>query len=164
MVSRVVMLSWLLSLIGCSPHPDGRAIEDSIKPLTSDESRLIADMRGSTVADLRTRYSIAKDVDSVTLLQRVIQDGSFAQATDMMPLGIVWGELVCRESGAEWVTAEWDGTRMFALNVPNTTIILFPIAMLEKRRDREETVDFPLFLTNTVDAMAKMKADPEYQR
>ncbi len=164
MVSRVVMLSWLLSLIGCSQPPDGRAIENSIRPLTSVESRLVADMRETTVADLRTRYSIANDVDSVTVLQHLIEDGSFVQTTDMMPLGIVWGELICRESRAEWVTADLDGTRMFALNVPNSTILLFPIAMLEKRRDRDETVDFQMFLTNTVDAITMMKADPAYQR
>jgi len=164
MLLRVVMLSCLLSLIGCSEQPDGRAIEDSIQPLTSDESRLVADTREKTVADLQMRYSVAKDVDNVAILQRLIDDGTFVQTTDMMPLGIVWGELICRESGTEWVTAEWDGRRMFALNVPDTTILLFPIAMLEKRRDRQETVDFQLFLTNTVDAIAKMKPDPEYQR
>lgn len=158
------MLSWFLSLTGCSQPPDGRAIETSIQPLTYVESRLVAVTREKTVADLRTRYSIANNVVGVTVLQHLIEDGSFVQTTDMMPLGIFWGELICRESDAEWVTAEWDGTRMFALNVPNTTILLFPIAMLEKRRDQHETVDFQMFLTNTVEAITKMKADPAYQR
>ena len=82
----------------------------------------------------------------------------------MTPLGIVWGDVICREADTEWVTAEWDGTRMFAVNVPKTTVLLFPITMLEKRRDSNEDVDFGLFLKNTREAIEKMKANPEYQR
>ena len=158
------MLHWLLSLVGCSQQSDGRAVESSIKPLTPAEASLIAKIYDKSVADLRARYSMGKEVDDITLLQHAVDDGSFIQISDMTPLGIVWGEQVCRESEAEWVTAEWDATRIFALNVPNTTILLFPMAMLEKRRDLREAVDFSLFLQNTVEAIAKMRANPEYHR
>ena len=94
----------------------------------------------------------------------MMDDGTFSRTKDMRPLGVVWGDLVCQRVGTEWVTAEWEGTRVFAINVPQSTILLFPIGMLEKRRDRGETVDFPVFLTNMVDAVEKMKKDPEYQR
>lgn len=53
---------------------------------------------------------------------------------------------------------------MLALNVPKTTILLFLAAMLEKRRDRREAVDFQIFLTSTVDSIEQMKTNPEYQR
>jgi hypothetical protein len=139
-------------------------VEKSIRPLTADESCLIGQIREQINTELRLRYSETEDLDGVKLLQHTVHDGSFAGAKIMEPLGIVWGDLIGTESGAEWVTAEWQGRRMLALNVPGTTILLFPIAMLEKRRDRNESVDFRRFLANTADAIEKMKGNPEYQR
>lgn len=162
MLLRIVMLSWLLSLIGCAPQPNGALIERSIQALTPDESRRVAEIRDRTIADLRLQYDV--NDDEIFLLQQLVDDGVFSQTADMMPLGIVWGDAICREAGTEWVTAEWDGTRMLAVNVPKTTVLLFPIAMLEKRRDRNEHVDFRLFLTNTREAIKTMRANPDYQR
>lgn len=163
-VKRIVMLSWPLMLLGCTLQQDGDSIEQSIRPLTADEDAILATIRAHEIAELRAGYSLKDSADDLSLLQHVIDDGTFSRTEDMRTLGIVWGDLVCRNVGAEWVTAEWEGTRMFAINVPHSTILMFPMGMLEKRRDRRETVDFRLFLTNTVDAIGQMKKDPEYQR
>ena len=154
-VYRIVMFSWLLTLLGCTPHPDGLSIERSIRPLTADEESLLATIRAHEITELRARYSLKDSADDLALLQRVMDDGTFSRTKDMQPLGVVWGDLVCRKVGTKWITAEWEGTRMLAINVPHSTILLFPIGMLEERRDRGETVDFPLFLTNTVDAVKR---------
>jgi hypothetical protein len=164
MVQRVVMFGWLLSLVGCSTQQDGRSIENSIRPLTAEETQFISRVRDREIADLRAHYSLSVGNDDVELLQQTVRDGSFSKQRDMQVLGIAWGDVICRESGAQWVTAEWKGTRMLALNVPKTTILLFPIGMLEKRRDRNEAVEFRLFLKNTADAITQMKSDPEYKR
>jgi len=94
----------------------------------------------------------------------MVQDGSFFQFNEMHLLGVVWGDRLRDATELAWITAEWDGHRLWALRVPKTTVILFPIAMLRKRRDQREQVSFRLFHENTVSAIKKMKDDPQYCR
>ena len=155
------IFNWCLSLVGCSPQPAGATLEDSVRPLTTDEQVEFDQIREGIASDLQARYSVT---DSIALLQRVVDDGSFMRTKNMQPLGILWGDLICEKTGAMWVTAEWDGQRLPAVNVPRTSVFLFPVAMLEKRRDGNETVDFAAFLENTVDAIETRKDNSEYRR
>lgn len=147
-----------------SSLPDGRRLEQSARPLTSEEAAEFDRIRQGPLAELFRRYSLASPEQGLLLLQHTVADGSFHATEDLRPLGILWGDLIRGATGMEWGTAEWQGERLPMLQVPRTTVLVFPIAMLEKRRDRREPVDFVLFLDSTVATMADMRRKPEYQR
>ena len=63
-----------------------------------------------------------------------------------------------------WVTVEYEGERLFAMNYPKTSVVLFPIAMIEKRATREEVIDLPTLVSNTIATVERSIQNPEYQR
>ena len=68
------------------------------------------------------------------------------QTYELQCLGIVLGDALAQELGMEWVTVEDAHGRDPAVQIPNTTIILFPLTMISKRVERGEKVDvFDLF-------------------
>lgn len=164
MKSRQSFLHWLFTLCGCSTRIDGQALERSAQPLTPDWEQILSANRVEAEQALRTRYSRDETGNLLTLLQHTIDDKSFYETKDLTRLGIVWGDCLVSKTDTEWVTAEWNGKRMFALNVARTSVLLFPVAMLEKRRDKNEHIDFSDFLNNTIAAIKTAATNSEYQR
>lgn len=154
----------LLSAFRLTSGSKASRIEDSFQEMTADELSELARLRHVEVPAWRNRFSPQTPCDDLDLLDCMIQDGSFFQCNQMQVLGVVWGDRLRATTELEWITAEWDGVRLWALRVPKTTVIVFPIAMLQKRRDRREQVSFRMFHEDTIAAIEKMKADPEYHR
>lgn len=156
----------LRSLLGLASHslPDGRVLEQSARSLTPEEAAEFDRIRQGPLAELFRRYSLSDPAEGLLLLQRTVDDGSFHKMRDLRPLGILWGDLICRETGMEWGTVDWHGEHVPMVNVPKTTVQAFPIAMLEKRRDQRERVEFSLFLSKMVASISEMRQQPGYQR
>jgi hypothetical protein len=61
-------------------------------------------------------------------------------------MGIVLGDARVQHCGVEWRAMEDEHGRDPCVQVPGTTIVLFPLTMISKRVERGETVDvFNLF-------------------
>jgi len=152
------------SFFGGSPQPDARRIMESEKPLSLEQAAEFDALRRGAIAELLRQYSVPDAAEGLALLQATIRDGTFHETQDMRPLGILWGDLLAQAIGAHWVTVEWEGVRLPALNIPRTSVFAFPIANLEKRRDRKEHVDFPFFFANMIEELRRMSQSPEYRR
>lgn len=63
-------------------------------------------------------------------------------------LGITFGDVFVQDMDFEWVQIEKDGEIDVALQLPGTSIILFPQTMISKRIERGEDIDiYHLFIT-----------------
>jgi len=56
-------------------------------------------------------------------------------------LGITLGDVFVQKRGFNWVAVEDEYGRDPALQLPRTSILLFPLTMISKRIEREEEVD-----------------------
>jgi hypothetical protein len=134
------------------------------RQLTVSERLEVDHASAAALDSLRRSFAEGSTENDLDLLQKWFDDGGFAKTRDLTNFGFAWGNIIAQEIGANWVVAEFEGTEYFGLNVPMTTITVAPIAMLEKRQDRDDRIDFREFLSNTVDAVRKMEENPEYQR
>src|SRR5688572_4779908 len=55
-------------------------------------------------------------------------------------LGITLGDAFIQELGMRWVAVEENGARGPAIELPGTTVVLFPLTMISKRVERGEKV------------------------
>ena len=148
----------LLSLIGCAPsNRDGRSIEKSMRPLTLEEEAYLETQRRiftqEVSHEVRARYEDA-----------LAGKGHASSTDDLTAIGVMFGDLVAKRSPMTWVTVEYEGERLFAMNYPKTSVVLFPIAMIEKRATREEVIDLPTLVSNTIATVERSIQNPEYQR
>lgn len=158
----------VLACLGCSsPSPDGKQIEDSIRGLTDAESDTLDVQRNKLIRLLNDRYG---DVDArgpddrLQLLQRLHDDGGMSKLADVHSVGTIFGDAIADQSQLKWVTVDWEGTRIFALNFPKSTILIFPESMIEKRLARNEKIHFANLVRDTVQQVEELKRAPEYQR
>ncbi len=82
------------------------------------------------------------------LIRAVLAAGVFSadDTWELQCLGIVLGDAFVQELGFEWVMVEDEYGRDPALQVPETSLRLFPLTMISKRVERGEAVDvFQLF-------------------
>ncbi len=56
-------------------------------------------------------------------------------------LGITLGDALVQELGMRWVAVEDDEGRDPAIELPGTTVVVFPVTMISKRIERGEDVD-----------------------
>jgi hypothetical protein len=131
--------------------PPGRKIE----PLNSEDLARIAKQRavierylGGDAENFRKYESVA---GKLGLLRALLEQGVFqpTQTYELQCMGIILGDALVQHWGVEWL--EWravedDYGRDPCVQVPGTTIVLFPLTMISKRIERGEKVDvFNLF-------------------
>lgn len=131
--------------------PSGQKIE----PLNAEDLARIANQRAvierylSGDAENLRKYQTA--AGKLGLLRALLERGVFqpTQTYELQCMGIVLGDALVQHWGVEWL--EWravedDHGRDPCVQVPGTTIVLFPLTMISKRIERGEKVDvFNLF-------------------
>jgi hypothetical protein len=147
----------------------GNKLEQSVRPPTEADRDRIATHVSAVSAMLRSRYGdvqLTHSEDDLRLLQTLHDDGVLQSGheDELTSVGIVFGEVLAARTPLRWATVEWDGERMLALQYPNTTVIVFPGAMIAKRVDRRERVVFASLFDSVATQVEQLKDDPEYRR
>ena len=141
--------------VGCA-HKDlperkvGAPQEQKINGLTeADQSRLhISVPLSSVTSAMRIQSRNTKPLLGSSARSAILQGNVFRsdQTYELQCLGIVLGDALVQEMRIESFMVEDEYGRDPAIRVPNTTIILYPMTMISKRLERDETVDvFELF-------------------
>lgn len=100
---------------------------------------------GADAENLR-KYQFA--AGKLGLLRALLERDVFqpTQTYELQCMGIVLGDALVQHCGVEWRAVEHEGGRDPCVQVPGTTIVLFPLTMISKRVERGEQVDvFGLF-------------------
>jgi Domain of unknown function (DUF3806) len=128
--------------------PPGQRIEQ----LNADDLARIVKQRavierhlGGDAENLR-KYRFA--AGKLGLLRALLEQRTFqpTQTYELQCMGIVLGDALVQQCGSEWRAVEDEHGRDPCIQVPGTTIILFPLTMISKRVERGEQVDvFSLF-------------------
>jgi hypothetical protein len=128
--------------------PPGQKIE----PLSRDDLARMARQReviekylGGDAENLR-KYQRADG--KLGLLRTLLERGVFqpAQAYELQCMGIVLGDALVQHCRVEWRAVEDGHGRDPCVQVPGTSIVLFPLTMISKRVEKGERVDvFNLF-------------------
>lgn len=78
------------------------------------------------------------------------------QTYELQAMGVILGDVFVKELGMQWIMVEDDYGRNPALQMPGTSIILYPQTMISKRVEKGDSVDvFDLFngLADEVDRL-----------
>ena len=128
--------------------PTGQRIE----PLNDDDPARICKQRtvierylGGDAENLR-KYQFA--AGKLGLLQALLERGVLqpTQTYELQCMGIVLGDALVQHCGVELRAAEHEDRRDPCVQLPGTTVVLFPLTMISKRVERGEQVDvFDLF-------------------
>jgi hypothetical protein len=101
-----------------------------------------------TLADLHALQSL---VDAKVL--------SRTQTYELQSLGIALGRVMVNNSSLVWVTVEDEYGRDPALNVPGTSVLLFPLTMISKRVEQNRDVPLEALYKTTVANAERMAAE-----
>ena len=72
-------------------------------------------------------------------------------------LGITLGDIIVQDLNFIWVEVEEDGETDPAVNLQDTTLILFPMTMISKRIEKGENVDIYEFYERLKDDVTEIK-------
>lgn len=119
-------------------------------PTPDDEARLAAQRAvcEAYIGDEQSRAHYATAAGKLGLVRALLAAGVFRpdQTYELQCMGIVLGDAFVQELGMRWVTVEDEHGRDPALQLPGTSVLLFPLTMVAKRVERGEAVDvFDLF-------------------
>jgi hypothetical protein len=125
----------------------GNEMVQSICPATPADRDRIAAQVTAVLEMLRSRYGdvqLRHTEDDLQLLQRLSDEGALRAGRDqeLEAVGFVFGEVLAASTPLGWITVEWQGQRSLGLQYPDTTVIVFPGAMIAKRVNRAERVEF----------------------
>ena len=123
-----------------------------IEPLKAEDLARVVKQRavverylGGDPGNLQKYQSVA---GKLGLLRALLEKQVFqpTQTYELQCMGIVFGDALVQHCGVEWRAMEDEYGRDPCVQVPGTTIVLFPLTMISKRIERGETVDvFNLF-------------------
>jgi hypothetical protein len=157
---KYLRIRWFLLavcvLVGCSRNdsPEKKVanqLEQKITALTDDDQKRLRDQRAVVERylgneDSKQKYKTA--AGKLGTIRAILQGDVFKrnQTYELQCLGIVLGDAFVQEMGMEWIMVEDDEGRTPAVQVPKTSIILYPMTMISKRIERGEKIDvFELF-------------------
>jgi hypothetical protein len=137
------------------------------KPTADEMARIEAQrdwVRGHYDPEARHKYGAVEG--KLVLLQTILDAGWIAKSetVKLQSLGITLGDALAQELQMEWVTVEDEYGRDPALRFPGTTVLVFPLTMISKRIERDETVIVVELFAGVCEHVRRMKSDPEYQR
>lgn len=116
----------------------------------ADEKRLreqravVENLLGSW--DSKRKYKTA--AGKLGAIRAILQQGVFKreQNYELQCLGVVFGDALVQQLGMKWVIVADEHGRDPAVQLPKTSIIVYPLTMISKRVERGEQVDvFQLF-------------------
>ena len=126
-------------------------MEQTVTPLSPADEAPLAAQRAVCEAYLgndASRANYATPAGKLGLIRALLAHDVFRpeQTYELQCLGVVLGDALAQELGLRWVMVDDESGRDPALQVPGTTVLLFPLTMLAKRIERGEAVDvFELF-------------------
>ena len=118
-----------------------------IEPLSADDAERIAKQRGvierylgGDAANLE-KYKTA--VGKLGLLRALLERKIFqpTQTYELQCMGIVLGDALVLHCGVEWRAVEDQYGRDPCVQIPGSTVVLFPLTMISKRVEKGEAVD-----------------------
>ena len=119
--------------------------EQKIEPLAGDDAAHAEKqrtwVREHYEPEAQYKYQTA---DGKFRLLQIILDEGWIEPTEtwkLQSLGITFGDILAQELGLKWILVEDEYGRTPALQVPETTIILYPWTAISKRIERGEQVD-----------------------
>jgi hypothetical protein len=81
------------------------------------------------------------------------------QTYELQSLGVVFGDAVAEETRMKWVRVEDSDGRDPALEVPGTSLIVYPLTMISKRVEKGETVDVFALFNTLCDDVDRLRAE-----
>jgi hypothetical protein len=124
----------------------------NIEPLNADDTARIAQQRGvierylgGDVANLQKYQTVS---GKLGLLRALLERGVFqpTQTYELQCLGIVLGDALVQHCGVVWRAVEDQYGRDPCVQIPGSTVVLFPLTMISKRVEKGEPVDvFDIF-------------------
>jgi hypothetical protein len=111
---------------------------------------------GANVANLE-KYKTAPG--KLGLLRALLERRVFqiAQTYELQCMGIVLGDALVQHCGVEWRAVEDQHGRDPCLQIPGSTIVLFPLTMISKRVEKGEAVDIFDIFSRTVAKINELK-------
>ena len=120
-------------------------MEQKIEPLSvADADRVDTQrswVRNHYEPEARHKYDTIEG--KLALLDHIIRAGWIAKTETwkLQSLGITLGDIFVQDLGLNWVTVEDEYGRDPAIQLPGTSILLFPLTLISKRIERGEDVD-----------------------
>ena len=126
-------------------------MEQTVTPPSAADAARLTEQRAvceKYLGDDASRANYATPAGKLGLLRALLAHRIFRpdQTYELQCLGVVLGDALVQELGLRWMMVEDDAGRDPALQLPGTSVLLFPLTMLAKRIERGEEVDvFHLF-------------------
>jgi hypothetical protein len=120
-------------------------------------------VRGHFTPEAQHKYL---EVQEKLRLVQAILDAGWIDKSDRLKLqclGITLGDALVQELGMEWVIVTDEHGRDPAIRVPGTTVLLFPLTMISKRRERGDAVNVQELFEKTISAARDISRNPEYR-
>lgn len=142
-------------------------MEQRVTKPTSDElARIEAQrdwVRGHYDPEAQHKYGTVEG--KLVLLQAILDAGWIekSETVKLQCLGITLGDALAQELEMEWVTVEDEYGRDPALRFPGTTVLAFPLTMISKRIERDESVIVLELFEGVCEHVRRMKNDRNYQ-
>jgi hypothetical protein len=155
--TTVVFASITLLLYACGDRLSSRETivpnpsPQKITALTEADQQRLRDQRAVVekfLTDEGSRQKYQTAAGKLGTIRAILQSNVFKpdQTYELQCLGIVLGDAFVQELNMKWVMVEEEGERDPAVQLPGTTIILYPMTMISKRVERGDKVDvFDLF-------------------
>jgi len=165
---RFALFLLCLFQAGCSdPEPTGDDVVNSFQELTADEQVRLEAARDKYTKLPSKEQKIGNPAEFKTSMEEIQKDFDKQRNRkeyDTFPLGVGFGDAIAGKGGMIWGTIVWERKREFVLKVPSFSILIFPIAMIQKRIDDGKNIDFQDLFEETMKTIEEMKRNPEYQR
>jgi len=79
------------------------------------------------------------------------------ETAKLQSLGITLGDIIVQEMNFTWIEVEEENETDPALLLPDTTLILFPMTMISKRIEKDESFDIYEFYEKLKEDVSKIK-------
>jgi hypothetical protein len=139
------------------------SMEQRTEPLSGDDVANLEWRRG-WVRDhydpaVRDRYATVEG--KLRLLETILDNNLIGRSEiwKLQSLGIAFGDVLVQEMELAWVVVEDEYGRDPALEVPGTTIKVFPLTIISKRVEDDETVDVRELLAAVCETVAELKTE-----
>ncbi len=149
------------------PGEGGIGTDFSVLPLTREDEVSLQAQRA--VIEQYLTDAERKNYESVDgkleLIRRLLEKGMFSSQDvwELQCLGVILGDAIAMNPDMAWVAFEDEYGRDAALQLADTSIVLFPITMISKRIERGEEVDVHVLYEVVLEEVGRVLASGEYQ-
>jgi hypothetical protein len=117
----------------------------TVAPLNPEDQKELEDRIGRVACFLAAEYSVFRESSHsqwLKAIQSAIDDCLWDDdVVWWQSLGLLFGEELLKRNRLEWVMVDDESGRDFALRLPKTSVLLFPLTMISKRIESNEPID-----------------------